>query len=181
MPFHIFQNFLFSFFKFSPSAKFWGLNGNFFRVLLYHMLYYEMLYGYEWFWIPVAQPYVTHNIIHTETCLNWSQLVIVTIVVIKLSHNYVMTWKSFLHYWPFMRECHQSLMHPPHKGQQCRALMFSLMLAWRNWWINSWVVGVIWKAMMLMGRLCNVYPFMMCDDFFSIAIKYERICVVLWS
>ena len=41
------------------------------------------------------------------------------------------------HHWPFVRGIHQSTMNPPHKGQWRGALMFSLICAWTNGWVNN--------------------------------------------
>ena len=49
----------------------------------------------------------------------------------------VIKWKHFLHYWPFVWGIHQSLVNSPHKGQWCRALMFSLTCVWINDWVNN--------------------------------------------
>ena len=45
-------------------------------------------------------------------------------------------WWYFPHYWPFVRGIHRSTMNSPHKGQWRRALMFSLIFAWVNGWVN---------------------------------------------
>ena len=56
-------------------------------------------------------------------------------------HDEVIKWKCFLRYWPFGRGIHQSQVDSPHKGKWRGALMFSLMCAWTNRWINSGVAG----------------------------------------
>ena len=53
------------------------------------------------------------------------------------NHHDVIKWKHFLHYWPFMRGIHRWPVNSPHKGQWCRALMFSLLCAWINSWVNN--------------------------------------------
>ena len=58
-----------------------------------------------------------------------------------LQHADIIKWKHFLHYWPFVLGIHQSLVNSPHKGQQCRALMFSLIRAWTNGWVNNQDTG----------------------------------------
>ena len=45
--------------------------------------------------------------------------------------------ESFPRYWPFVRGIHQSPVNSPHKGQWHRALMFSLICAWMNGWVNN--------------------------------------------
>ena len=45
--------------------------------------------------------------------------------------------KHFPRYWPFVRGIHRSPVNSPHKGQWRRALMFSLICAWINDWVNN--------------------------------------------
>ena len=42
-------------------------------------------------------------------------------------HDYVIKWKHFPRYWPFVRGIHRSRVNSPHKGQWRGALMFSLI------------------------------------------------------
>ena len=49
-----------------------------------------------------------------------------------VQHDEVIKWKHFPRYWPFVQGIHQSPVNSPHKGQWCRALMFSLIWAWIN-------------------------------------------------
>ena len=53
----------------------------------------------------------------------------------------VIKWKHFLSYWPFVRGIHLSPVNSPHKGQWRRALIFSLICAWINGWVNSREAG----------------------------------------
>ena len=56
-------------------------------------------------------------------------------------HDEVFKWKHFLRYWPFVRGIHQSPGNSPHKGQWRGALMFSLICAWINSWVNNGEAG----------------------------------------
>ena len=51
----------------------------------------------------------------------------------------VIKWKHFLRYWPLVKEIHRSAVNSPHQGQWewCGALMFSLICAWTNGWVNN--------------------------------------------
>ena len=49
----------------------------------------------------------------------------------------VIKWKHFPRYWPFVR----SPVNSPHKAQWRRALMFSLICAWINAWVNNREAG----------------------------------------
>ena len=48
------------------------------------------------------------------------------------SHDDVIKWKPFPHYWPFVRGIHRSPMKSLHKRQWRGALMYSLICAWIN-------------------------------------------------
>ena len=53
-------------------------------------------------------------------------------------HDDVIKWKHFPRYWPFVREWPVNF---PHKGQWRGALMFSLICAWMNGWVNNREAG----------------------------------------
>ena len=53
----------------------------------------------------------------------------------------VIKWKHFPRNWPFVREIHRSPVNFPHKGQWRGALMFSLIYAWINDWVNNREAG----------------------------------------
>ena len=53
----------------------------------------------------------------------------------------VIRWKHFPLYWLFVRGIHRSPVNSPHKGQWRGALMFSLICAWINGWVNSRKAG----------------------------------------
>ena len=59
----------------------------------------------------------------------------------SLNHDNVIKWKHLPRYWPFVRGVHRSWVNSPHKGQRRRALMFSLIWAWINGWINNREAG----------------------------------------
>ena len=53
----------------------------------------------------------------------------------------VIKWKHFPRYWPFVRGIHRSPVNSPHKGQWHGALMFSLICACINGWVNNRKAG----------------------------------------
>ena len=53
----------------------------------------------------------------------------------------VIKWKHFPRCWPFVRGIHRSPVNSPHKGQWRRALMFSLICALVNGWVNNRAAG----------------------------------------
>ena len=56
-------------------------------------------------------------------------------------HDDVIKWKHFPRYWPFVLEIHRSTMNSPHKGQWRGALMFSVICARINGWVNNREAG----------------------------------------
>ena len=52
-------------------------------------------------------------------------------------HGDVIKWKHFKRYWPFVWGIHRSPVNSPHKGQWRGALVFSLICAWTNCWVNN--------------------------------------------
>ena len=56
-------------------------------------------------------------------------------------HDDVTKWNHFPRYWPFVRGIHRSPVNSPHKGQWRRTLMFSLICAWMNGWVNTREAG----------------------------------------
>ena len=58
-------------------------------------------------------------------------------IVILWWHDDVIKWKPFPRHWPFVRGIHRSPVNSPHKGQWCEALMFPLICAWINDWVNT--------------------------------------------
>ena len=57
------------------------------------------------------------------------------------NHDDVIKWKHFPRYWPFVRGIHRSPVNSPHKGQWRGALMFSLISARINGWVNNREAG----------------------------------------
>ena len=59
----------------------------------------------------------------------------------NVEHDDVIKWKHFPRYWPFVREIHRSPVNFPHKGQWRWALMFTLICARMNGWVNNREAG----------------------------------------
>ena len=49
----------------------------------------------------------------------------------------VIKWKHFPRYWPFVRRIHRSPVNSPRNGHWRWALIFSLICAWINDWVNN--------------------------------------------
>ena len=56
-------------------------------------------------------------------------------------HDDVIKWKHLPRYWRFVRGIHRWPVNSPHKGQWRGNLMFSLICAWRNAWVNHRYAG----------------------------------------
>ena len=71
----------------------------------------------------------------------WSIMIFSDISPAILNHDDVIKWKHFPHYWPFVRGIHWSPVNSPHNGHWHGALMFSLICAWLNGWVNNREAG----------------------------------------
>ena len=56
-------------------------------------------------------------------------------------HDDVIKRKHFPRYWPFVRGIHRSPVNSPHRGQWRGTLMFSLICARINCWVNNREAG----------------------------------------
>ena len=67
--------------------------------------------------------------------------ILVSVTLLRHMHDDVIKWKHFPRNWPFVREIHRSPVNFPHKGQWRGALMFSLIYASINDWVNNREAG----------------------------------------
>ena len=80
-------------------------------------------------------------------------------------HDDVIKWKHFPRNWPFVQEIHRSPVNFPHKGQWRGALMFSLIYAWINDWVNNREAGDLrrqhghYDFIVMWTRFPNYWPF----------------------
>ena len=81
------------------------------------------------------------NINGENDMLHFKTSVYCPMACMATQHDDVIKWKHFPRYWPFVRGIHQSPVNSPHKGQWRGALMFSLMCAWINGWVNKREAG----------------------------------------
>ena len=86
------------------------------------------------------------NICVSELCHHWFRLWFVAwtntgVFRVTSEHDDVIKWKPFPRYWPFVRGIHRSPVNSPHKGQWRGALMFSLICARINGWVNNREAG----------------------------------------
>ena len=87
---------------------------------------YEMLKSVEFLWWWKENPQI---LIEGKS---WAK---------HMMHDDVIKWKHFPRYWPFVRGFHRSPVNYPHKGQWRGALMFALICAWINGWVNNGEAG----------------------------------------
>ena len=75
----------------------------------------------------------------------WGDVVIIQspdiMIMFSLIHDDFIKWKHFPHYWPFVKRIHRSPVNSPRKGQWRGALMFPLICAWINGWVNNREAG----------------------------------------
>ena len=77
--------------------------------------------------------------------------------LINQCHDDVNKWKHFPRYWPFVRGIHRWPVNSPHKGQWRGALVFSLICAWKNGWVNTGKAGDLGRHRGHYGVIVMVY------------------------
>ena len=88
-----------------------------------------------------ARPCYVTGSVSWKPLIDMNQCGLNCALCIKPSHDDVIKRKHFPRYWPFVRIIHQSPVNSPHKGQWRGALMFFLICAWINGWINNGEAG----------------------------------------
>ena len=68
-------------------------------------------------------------------------------------HDDIIKRKHFLHHWPLWGNSSITGEFPS-QGQWCGALMFSLISAWTNGWVNNWGAGDL-RCNHTQWRPCN--------------------------
>ena len=87
---------------------------------------------------------------------------------VPLAHDDVIKWKHFPRYWPFVRGIHRSPVNSPHKGQWRGALMFTLICARINGWVNNREAGDLrryrahYDVIVMQGRFDTYGPLCKC-------------------
>ena len=95
------------------------------------------------FTVSVSNKRVFYGMIMFTTVIQTSCITIAyeQHLLIPCVHDDVIKWIHFPRYWPFERGIHRSPVNSPHKGQWRGALMFSLICAWLNTWVNNREAG----------------------------------------
>ena len=84
--------------------------------------------------------YFSLNICPSQTVASEKEL-LCSMVKLQVLHADVIKWKHFPRYWPFVRGIHRSPVNSLHKGQWRGSLMFALICAWINAWVNNLETG----------------------------------------
>ena len=124
------------------------------------------------------RPFLSENVRISIEILPFSWVQLVQIMVWHRAganpfHDDVIKWKHFPRYWPFVRGIHRSPVNSPHKGQWRGALMFSLICAWINTWVNNREAGDL-------RRYRNHYDVTVMDDpFYRLIYIYIYIYIYI--
>ena len=71
-------------------------------------------------------------------------------------------WNHFPRCWPFVRGIHRSPVNSPHKGQWRGALMFPLICAWTNAWMNNREAGDLRRNRAHYDVIVMIFCFLPC-------------------
>ena len=100
-----------------------------------------------------------------------------------IEHDDAIKWKHFSRYWPFVRGIHRSPVNSSHKGQWRGALIFSLIRAWTNGWVNNRDAGDLRHhrahydvTVMKMTRVCTAS-----HDNFVPWVRFPYCCPPGWG
>ena len=101
-------------------------------------------------------------------------------------HDDVIEWKHFPRNWPFVRGIHRSPVNSPHKGQWPGALMFTLICARINGWVNTREAGDLRRYyphydVIVMTRLCemcrwSLHSLLPLASYYGLALYKSRYC-----
>ena len=100
-----------------------------------------------------------------------------------------------MRYWSFVRGIHRSPVNSHHKGQWRGALMFSLICAWINGWVNNCETGNLRRhcahydvTVMYIKMFCNFYFKLMTSKWYKfnnqwikLATDRDRTCLFRWE
>ena len=76
-----------------------------------------------------------------QCCVATERIYLLFLLCAAKGHDDVVKWKHCPRHWPFVRGIHRSPVNSPHKGQWRGAVMFSLICAWINGWVNNSEAG----------------------------------------
>ena len=88
--------------------------------------------GYHYYWLTTIIKCLGNSRWHQDM-----ETLSALVAICAGMHDDVIIWNHFPHYWPFAWGIHWSLVNSPLKGQWHGALMFSLICAGTNNWVNN--------------------------------------------
>ena len=97
-------------------------------------------------WAPKCDHFQTvclKNMFGAQKSINLATAVCHACYIDVIVHDDVIKWSHFPRYWPSVRGIHRSLVNSPHKGRWRRDLIFSLVCAWINGWVNNREAGLL--------------------------------------
>ena len=101
------------------------------------------------------------------------------------NHDDVIKWKHFPGYWPFVWGIHRWPVNSPHKGQWRKTLMFSLICAWTNAWINTRDAGYSrrhqahYDVAVMCGPICETQEMLRLSDItLPFSLVYQSVVCV---
>ena len=99
----------------------------------------------ESLWLHIVIPRFHNGTkIKISTTLCWLGMILtfrISHAINFIIHDDVIKWNPFPRHWPFVRGIHRSPVNSPHKGQWRGALVFSLICARINSWVNNREAG----------------------------------------
>ena len=95
-----------------------------------------------------------------------------------LTFHDVIKWTHFPRDWPFVPGIHRSPVNSPQKGQWCGTLMFSLIWAWTNGWVNICKAGDLRRHR---AHYDATVMYMQNGDVVWRPIHYLNTCCVTWD
>ena len=119
-----------------------------------------------------------------EVCTLWRSIDLTT-WPLSFIHDDVIKWKHFPRNWPFVREIHRSPVNFPHKCQRRGALLFSLIYAWINDWVNNREAGdlrrqhghydvIVMNYMYIKGAKAIILPLQCWKSNHEECVKYSQ-------
>ena len=90
------------------------------------------------------------------------------------NHDGVIKWKHSPRYWPFVQVIHRWPVNSPHNGMWRGPLMFSLICAWTNRWVNNREAGHLRRYRALYDVIAMIIHSNQhcCKESFNVKLKY---------
>ena len=153
------------------------------------LLWFVLLRLWNLFWyyafIHIPHSYLTDTG-QSQYCLNVSKVTRkdtsniyrrLTTTKHQKVHDDVIKWKHFPRNWPFVRGIHRSPVNSPHKGQWRGALMFTLICARINGWVNTREAGDLRRYRPHYDVIVMEYRI---HTSLGVLFCYAKLCIAFW-